>query len=172
MITWQTRDDKFSVQNKSNQCLCYKRGSKFEHRRSNHFKTLSHIPIDLDLYDPNPCKEVSKYAHFTVFKCLNKAFGVPVAPPPGPLPGALYIKRVPVPHANLRSRILLLSFNFILNWPSIASQEGRYVLPQRVALESNALLSQPIGVKLLSTRCFRKQHVAYMRSDTTRCFHF
>ena len=56
--------------------------------------------------------------------------------------------------------------------PSIASQEGRYVLPQRVALESNALLSQPIGVELLSTRCFRKQHVAYIRSDTTRCFHF
>ena len=54
----------------------------------------------------------------------------------------------------------------------IASQEGRYVLPQRVALESNALLSQPIGVELLSTRCFRKQHVAYIRSDTTRCFHF
>ena len=54
----------------------------------------------------------------------------------------------------------------------IASQEGRYVLPQRVALESNALLNQPIGVELLSTRCFRKQHVAYIRSDTTRCFHF
>ena len=55
---------------------------------------------------------------------------------------------------------------------SIASQEGRYVLPQRVALEINALLSQPIGVEFLSTRCFRKQHVAYIRSDTTRCFHF
>ena len=54
----------------------------------------------------------------------------------------------------------------------IASQEGRYVLPQRVALESNALLSQPIGVELLSTRCFRKQHVAYIKFDTTRCFHF
>ena len=46
--------------------------------------------------------------------------------------------------------------------PCIASQEGRYVLPQRIALESNALLSQPIGVELLSTRCFRKQHVAYL----------
>ena len=43
----------------------------------------------------------------------------------------------------------------------IASQEGRYVLPQRVALESNALLSQPIRVELLSTRCFRKQRVAF-----------
>ena len=54
----------------------------------------------------------------------------------------------------------------------IASHKGRYVLPQCVALESNALLSQPMGVELLSTRCFRKQHVAYMRSDTTCCFHF
>ena len=42
----------------------------------------------------------------------------------------------------------------------MASQNGHYVLPQRVALESNALLSQPTGVELLSTRCFRKQRVA------------
>ena len=77
--------------------------------------------------------------------------------------------------ANVRVLVVIRlrkSMHTDLKYPYIASQEGRYVLPQRVALESNALLSQPIGVELLSTRCFRKQHVAYMRSDTTRCFHF